>query len=563
MARGQIARALEALQDLRTNVSRLSRGVRSFWHMLSDHWTSILRERQRAMSRQSYLEVKPQSEEIIVNDESPLVIYVKNLGPGAAREVEVALMSLDLTITPGILRQRMLVGGDEASFRYQVRPRTGGKRFEARVLVRYLDSDDQARIFVESFLVVAKAQASRGMPRLSPYVWGQPLLAKDSKVFWGREDVFEFLQTRFWGEERNKIIALQGERRMGKTSILYQLGRRNVFRGYSVVMFDFQKRYAHIDTVNEFMYSFAKHLRTEAKLPEELQVNRADFMVGARDYYDAFEQWLDQVDRELERRNTQIVILVDEFERLLSRRFEESVNWNVRLVNELLALLRSMMLTRTRLNWIIAGSWSLVAKQREYFSSVFGMALPYWVSYLKREDAVALIQEPVKEYLTYDQDAIDRILRLTGGHPFYIQIVCDQLFGRAQDLNLRRVRFDDVNAISGDALKQIADTSFHTIWASFSDPMSRKVLSSIAEATPTPGEWVQRPHLLNFMHRKDLRLNEDRFFAVLDLDGGELIRRELVEVHPQDADRLRLHSELLYQWLKKTKPLVSVLREER
>ncbi len=560
--RQHIAYALEEIRGQRKYLQDAGPALRHLWHMLGDHWISILVSMQRAISRQTSLSLSLQSEEIIADEESSLVVYVKNNGPAIARQIELALISPDLGIKPGILRCPLLVAGDESSLSFTVKPRAAGERFEVRLLVRYLDPDDRSIISSEERAIAAKKIGDNLLPRRSPYVWGQPL-DKDSEVFVGREDVFEFLRTRFWGEERNKIIALQGERRMGKTSVLYQLGKRKIFGNYRIVMFDFQGRYANIDSMHEFLFNFARRVRSEARLPAELQIDKADFLVSARAYYDVFEQWLDRAEEELERRDTQVVVLFDEFEKLLGRRFDDSVNANPRMVEELLQYLRSIMLARKRFNWIITGSWSLIARQRDYFSSLFGMALSYWVNHLKREDAIALIQAPLKNHLVYDQDAVERILRLTGGHPFYIQMICDALFNRARSLNARRIQVGDVNWVTHDTLQQVTESSFRTNWVSLSGSMARMALAAVAESMQEPHDYVLKKSVLSFLHRTSPRLDEDAFYGVVDVDSGELVRRELVELHPSDAERLRIRSELFYHWLRKSKSLAAVLREER
>ena len=45
-------------------------------------------------------------------------------------------------------------------------------------------------------------------------------------MFFGREDVFDFIKTHLQGQHEKNIIVLRGQRRTGKTSILYQLNHR-------------------------------------------------------------------------------------------------------------------------------------------------------------------------------------------------------------------------------------------------------------------------------------------------------------------------------------------------
>ncbi len=564
LVRQHIVYALESLRKQREYLRNTGSATRYLWHTLSDHWISILVARQRAMSRQTSLQLTLHSEEILVNEWSSLVIYVKNVGPGIAQDIDIALTSSDLSIKePAIVPIRILKHGDEDSLRFIVKPRVSGRQAEIRLLVRHFDADGNPVITSKEQALTFKNIGYKEFPASSPYVWGQPL-KEGTKIFYGRRDVFDFLLTRFWGEERNKIIALQGERRMGKTSILHQLKTKKMFRNYRLVYFDFQARYANLNSIQAFLYHFARRITSEARLPRDLQVDRSQFRLGYGEDYDVFEAWLDRVEEKLEQRDTQIVIVFDEFEKLLGRRFEDNVNVNKRLVEELLQYLRSVMLVRERFNWIIAGSWSLIAKQRQYFSSLFGMALSYWVSYLSHDDAIALIQEPVQEYLTYDQAATERILRLTGGHPFHIQIMCDELFNRAREYNSHQITVDDVNKVVDHTLQQVTETNFRIVWTSLNNPVSRKVLAAVAEATQADSNtFVYKDEVFNFLRQKNPGQGEESFYAVLDVEDGELMQRELIETHPVDSERVRVRSELLHCWLRKAKPLVTVLREER
>jgi hypothetical protein len=71
-------------------------------------------------------------------------------------------------------------------------------------------------------------------------------------------------------------------------------------------------------------------------------------------------------------------------------------------------------------------------KFKQRFPNEFGTTQDERVSYLKREDAIRLIDEPIRiggrnGESRYRERAIDRILELTAGSPFYIQIICDRL----------------------------------------------------------------------------------------------------------------------------------------
>ena len=59
---------------------------------------------------------------------------------------------------------------------------------------------------------------------LNPYIAGNPVTGQ--QMFFGREDVFSFVSGALTGQHRDNAIVLYGQRRTGKTSVLYQMGAR-------------------------------------------------------------------------------------------------------------------------------------------------------------------------------------------------------------------------------------------------------------------------------------------------------------------------------------------------
>src|SRR5436190_269021 len=58
----------------------------------------------------------------------------------------------------------------------------------------------------------------------NPYIAGNPVTGIE--MFFGRDDVFDFIRHSLTGLHRDNVIVLYGQRRTGKTSILYQMNRR-------------------------------------------------------------------------------------------------------------------------------------------------------------------------------------------------------------------------------------------------------------------------------------------------------------------------------------------------
>src|SRR5204863_6666265 len=57
----------------------------------------------------------------------------------------------------------------------------------------------------------------------NPFIAGPPV--KTDRMFFGRADVFAFLRENLEGRFQSNVLVLHGNRRTGKSSILYQLER--------------------------------------------------------------------------------------------------------------------------------------------------------------------------------------------------------------------------------------------------------------------------------------------------------------------------------------------------
>ncbi|NEP24778.1 hypothetical protein [Moorena sp. SIO3I6] len=88
--------------------------------------------------------------------------------------------------------------------------------------------------------------------------------------------------------------------------------------------------------------------------------------------------------------------------------------------------------------------------------------------------------EPAQGSLTYDSEAIDAILALTSGHPYFTQVLCHALFAQARTEQKWQVTGDDVTRIVDDAI-EIGEGGL--TWFRDGLPIPERVIfSAVAEA---------------------------------------------------------------------------------
>ena len=177
-----------------------------------------------------------------------------------------------------------------------------------------------------------------------------------------------------------------------------------------------------------------------------------------------------------------LVIMLDEFQSLETHVREQ------RLDQSFFAFLRGEMQHRHQIVYLLASSSPLDELSPEYFSVLLNIALCKEIGHLDRDAAIALIQEPVQGFLDYDDLALDKILRITDCHPYFLQVVCFQLVELMNSAKKTTISISDVNE-SIDRSIERSEPHIYDTWAQLSSDC-KITLSSIAELQGEGGRAV-------------------------------------------------------------------------
>ncbi len=272
-------------------------------------------------------------------------------------------------------------------------------------------------------IVVGGDVASRALhgPVTNPYILNNPA---EGDGFVGREDIMRRLE-ELWGSDAQRqvpSVVLYGHRRMGKTSILHNLGARF---GSQTVVVDFNmQRIGTLRDDADLLYQLALALYDaceERGFTGIAEPQESDFPSDspARGF-NRFLTRLDQV-----RAGYRFIITVDEFEKL-----EEQMDKG-RLTPDLLDHWRGVYMTYPWLIMAFAGLYTLEERRHDYWNPLFGSVTAVRVSFLTPGAARQLITQPTPDFaLDYDEDAIERIIALTNGQPFLVQLIGHALVTR-------------------------------------------------------------------------------------------------------------------------------------
>ncbi|MCB0191465.1 MAG: ATP-binding protein [Anaerolineae bacterium] len=361
----------------------------------------------------------------------------------------------------------------------------------------------------------------------SPYIIGVPL-TEQQEIFVGRTDVTAQIEQLLLDRRRPPLL-LYGQRRMGKTSLLNNLGR--LLPSTIVPLFVDLQGASRADDHGGLLYSIARNIVKSAELRRNLTLPTLSWEMLGKNPFLSFDDWLDQVEKALDDQGQYTALLaLDEFETLdhaiTKGQFDEE---------KVLGTLRNLIQHRSRFKMLLAGSHTLEELQR-WASYLINVQVIH-LGCLHETEARQLIERPVDDFaLRYEPDAGQRVMTLTRGHPFLVQLLCAEIVAlkNEQSPAVRRLAcLSDVEAAIPEALSS-GSFFFADIQRNQIDPTGLAVLRCLA--AQGEGAVVDQTTLTD-----RIQANPDTVDCALEL----LTQRELIE--PVESG-YRFQVELIRRW---------------
>jgi tetratricopeptide (TPR) repeat protein len=366
----------------------------------------------------------------------------------------------------------------------------------------------------------------------NPYIAGPSVTGA---AFYGRKDVFRFVNGSL-STPQQRVIVLYGQRRVGKTSILLELPRHLPSDEFYCVYFDLQDRAKH--TLSWVLHQLAIKIARSLSIPEPPKSSSDD-----ENYLQ--DHFLPSVYQVL--KGKRLVLLFDEFDVL-----EKATPIRTAASITLFPYLQRLIAQEPQLAFVFVLG-RRINELPARFQAIFKQARYMRVSLLRGQDAIELITQPARDRLNYTPEAIDAILSLTAGHPYFTQAMCHEIFSHMQRLGKKRVTPNDVNAI---VEKAVESSTGGLSWFWDGLPQAERLfLSALAQIADEGGVATESTirerlskhnlSLLNIeLRRVPGRLVE---WEMLSLESGdsfcfviELLRRWVVQEHPlQEAKQRR------------------------
>jgi hypothetical protein len=362
----------------------------------------------------------------------------------------------------------------------------------------------------------------------SPYIIGVPL-TEQQEIFTGRTDISSRIE-QLLQDQRRPPLFLYGQRRMGKTSLLNNLGRL-LPTTIAPLFVDLQGASRANDHAG-LLYNIAREMSKSATQRRNVALPPLTHDVLARDPFTRFDEWLDGVEQTLaQHRLATALLALDEFETLDSAlakgRYDEE---------DVLGMLRHLIQHRPGFKVLLAGSHHISEFQR--WAGYLINAQVVHIGYLQEDEARRLIERPVKDFsLRYQPEAVAGILKLTRGHPFLAQLLCAEVVAlkNEQEPAARRLAsLADVEAAAPEALNS-GSFFFADIQRNQVDKAGLAVLQSLAAANaPLAPDDLTRQTGLPLEQIEQTLLH--------------LTRRELIEA---SGGGYRFQVELIRRWFSR------------
>jgi formylglycine-generating enzyme required for sulfatase activity/tetratricopeptide (TPR) repeat protein len=362
----------------------------------------------------------------------------------------------------------------------------------------------------------------------NPYIVGTPIPSPE--YFYGRESLLSFVRDTL-NPPQQRVVVLYGQRRIGKTSVLYELARRLSVE-FEPVYFDLmgQANRPLIDALGEIANHISDSLDT--KPPPEF-TTPLDF----RNYL--------QVACDSLTGGRALLLLLDEFDDLSDEEAQSDA-----AAHTLFDYLRDLLNIRLPVAFVFVVGRRLTELPHN-FQSILKQAPSRRVAFLDQAGTVELITRPAADMLSYSDAAVHAIRELASGHPYFTQLICFELFRLGVNRGNTRITAADVESVLDSAM-ETGKGGLAWFWDAL--PLAERfVMSAIAEIS-SPQIGASTNDVRELLATYDLR-----FLGLEVTDAPNLLVQWTIL--RETAGGYQFAVDLVRRWVVAEHPLAQAKRE--
>ncbi len=502
-------------------------------------WSGLITAEIEELKGRAELEISLKTKRVVPNGATDVAMVIRNSGRAPAENIVAALdinPAYEIFSPPQTIS--FLPSGRSRQIQFQVVPKVRD-RFRVALSLTYDDRNHQDKTAAFGDMVHLLPPEREFKPISNPYLPGTPL-RRDSALFFGREELFEFIAESTGTQSRRNVLMLVGQRRTGKTSALLRLNE-HLPPELVPVYIDCQSL-----GVTPGMAALLEELAwqvSDTLQALDIQCDVPEHEAWGPDPTRYFERTFLPLARSLLPTGTTLLLVFDEFEA-----FETMVDDGI-LPRTFFTYMRHLMQHSEGLSFIFVGTHRLEEMSSDYWSVLFNIALYRKIDYLSDPAATRLICEPVAPSIIYDDLAVDKILRVTAGHPYFLQLVCYTLVKRANHDGTGYVTISDVNAALDEMLR-LGEVHFAYLWQR-SDYTERALLTAAAQLMDR-NEPLYTEELIDYLQGYGIDLDP----ATATEGLNSLVTREIMrEINEEGATLYEFRVGLVGLWVGQNKSL--------
>jgi hypothetical protein len=315
-------------------------------------------------------------------------------------------------------------------------------------------------------------QEMREHPQVpTPFVTGTVLTVDKPSLFKGRKDLVGFIDHDLAGDRRGPLW-LCGQRRMGKSSLLEMLPVQ-LGSGTTVVKVNFQG-------LSGSPLRSEPHRLIATELANSLDASPAP--PGSGPWGPALD-WFRQVDERLVQAGARVLVAVDEVEGLQKGIVE---GWSS---PDFLDFVRAAGDTLRRIRLLLVSAYP-IGRLGPHWPDRLISALSREITYLKPDEARELVCRPTPDFPDiYPEGGVEHLVTQTRGHPYLLQLVCDELCRRLNEQRRLHATPEDIQAAVDAAFGKTS--LFDELWRQ-QNPAEQSWMCALA-AEPRPVERPDEP----------------------------------------------------------------------
>ncbi len=291
----------------------------------------------------------------------------------------------------------------------------------------------------------------------------------DAEMFFGRDELIQNISKSIKESHfQSKSVVVFGQKRSGKSSVLYHL-KKSLQEDKNLLILDLENIAAILgensnvslltlifkNILSELQDAIEDHI-DKGFTPLEIAIpSDMDFYSHPNPqqcFGSIFRSFRREISKQEDWRDVRVVLLIDEFQYIYSRIVDGKIpesfmqSWKA-------------FLQANYFHTVLVGQ-DVMPKFKARFPNEFGTTQDERVTYLKPDDARRLIDEPIRiggrqGDSRYREQAIERILDLTAGSPFYIQIICNRLVEYMNVKHAGLVTEADVDQVKNELIRDV------------------------------------------------------------------------------------------------------------